>query len=46
MTLNEGVYEVAVAPSDPDRIYMAVHGGVYRSSDRGRSFVRRPAFRR
>ncbi|MBW8858860.1 MAG: hypothetical protein JF570_03780, partial [Caulobacter sp.] len=40
MTLNEGVYEVAVAPSDPDRIYMAIHGGVYRSSDRGRSFVR------
>ncbi|HWW25268.1 MAG TPA: hypothetical protein VNZ85_05150 [Caulobacter sp.] len=40
MTLNEGVYEVVVAPSDPDRIYMALHGAVYRSSDRGRSFVK------
>jgi photosystem II stability/assembly factor-like uncharacterized protein len=40
MTLNEGVYEIAVAPSDPDRIYMAVHGAIYRSSDRGRSFVK------
>ena len=40
MTLNEGVYEVAVAPSDPQRIYMAVRGTVYRSSDHGRSFVR------
>lgn len=40
MTLNEGVYEAVVAPSDPDRIYMAIHGGVYRSDDRGRHFVR------
>jgi photosystem II stability/assembly factor-like uncharacterized protein len=40
MRLNEGVYAIAVAPSDPNRIYMALKGGVYRSRDAGASFVR------
>ncbi|MDJ0391463.1 hypothetical protein QMO56_25495 [Roseomonas sp. E05] len=35
----EGVYEIAVAPSRPSRIYMAVKGLVYRSDDRGASFA-------
>lgn len=35
-----GAYEVVVAPSDPDRIYLAVKDGVYRSDDRGRHFKR------
>lgn len=35
---NEGVYAVAVAPSDPDRLYMALKGRVFRSMDRGLSF--------
>jgi photosystem II stability/assembly factor-like uncharacterized protein len=34
----QGVYEVAVAPSKPERIYMAVKGRVYRSDDRGAHF--------
>ena len=38
--LNEGVYDIAVAPSDPDRIYLAIKGRVYRSDDRGRHFRR------
>lgn len=38
--LNEGVYDLAVAPSDPDRIYLAIKGRVYRSDDRGRHFRR------
>lgn len=38
MTLNQGVYEVVVAPSDPNRIYMAMAGGVYASTDRGVRF--------
>lgn len=33
--MNEGVYEIAVAPSDAQRIYLAVKGAVYRSTDRG-----------
>lgn len=37
---NDGVFEVVVAPSDPDRIYMAFKGGVYRTNDRAISFVR------
>lgn len=37
--VNEGVFEIVVAPSDPNRIYMAVKGLVYRSDDRGASFV-------
>lgn len=38
--MNEGVYEIVVAPSDPDRIYMAVKGAVYHSSDRGAHWTR------
>jgi photosystem II stability/assembly factor-like uncharacterized protein len=34
----QGVYEVAVAPSKPERIYMAVKGRIYRSDDRGAHF--------
>lgn len=34
-----GGYEVAVAPSRPERIYMAIRGVVYRSDDRGASFT-------
>lgn len=37
---NEGVYEIAVAPSDPNRLYMAIAGGLYRSTDRGVSWTR------
>ena len=33
--MNAGVYEIVVAPSDPDRLYMAVKGFVFRSDDRG-----------
>ena len=32
-----GAYEVAVAPSDPNRIYIAINGFVYRTDDRGQS---------
>ncbi len=35
-----GVTEVAIAPSDSNRIYMAWNGFVYRSSDRGKTFVK------
>jgi photosystem II stability/assembly factor-like uncharacterized protein len=38
--MNEGVYEIAVAPSDPDRVYMAIKGRVYRSADRGAHWTR------
>lgn len=38
--MNEGVYEIVVAPSDPDRLYMAVKGRVYHSSDRGAHWQR------
>lgn len=34
-----GVYEITVAPSRPQRIYMALKGRVFRSDDRGRSWV-------
>lgn len=37
--MSEGAYEIVVAPSDPRRIYMAIKNTVYRSSDRGVSFV-------
>jgi len=37
--IADGVYEIVVAPSRPDRIYMAVKGRVFRSDDRGRSFT-------
>ncbi|MGE4324108.1 MAG: WD40/YVTN/BNR-like repeat-containing protein [Sphingobium sp.] len=33
--LAMGVYEVAVAPAAPDRLYMALGNRVYRSDDRG-----------
>jgi photosystem II stability/assembly factor-like uncharacterized protein len=39
--MNQGVYAIAVAPSDPNRLYMAIKGRVYRSSDRGARW-RRP----
>ena len=35
---NDGVYEIVVAPSDPQRIYFASKGRVYRSDDRGKTF--------
>ncbi|MGK2911657.1 MAG: WD40/YVTN/BNR-like repeat-containing protein [Sphingobium sp.] len=34
--MAEGVYEIVVAPSDPQRLYMAIKGAVYRSSDGGK----------
>lgn len=38
--MAEGVYEIVVAPSDPDRIYMAIKGALFRTADRGRSWQR------
>ena len=38
--MNEGVFEIVVAPSDANRIYMAIKGHVYRSVNRGNSFIR------
>jgi photosystem II stability/assembly factor-like uncharacterized protein len=35
-----GVYEVAIAPSNSARIYLIAGGNVYRSDNRGRTFVR------
>ncbi len=35
-----GVYEIAVAPSRPERLYMAMQKAVFRSDDRGQHFVR------
>lgn len=37
--IAQGAYEVTVAPSDPDRIYLAIRGTVYRSDDRGAHFT-------
>lgn len=37
--MNEGVFEIIVAPSRPDRIYMAAKGRVFRSDDQGASFI-------
>ncbi len=37
---NEGVFEIVVAPSDPRRLYMAFKGAVFRSDDRGRTFLK------
>ena len=37
-TLNKGVYDVTVAPSNPNRIYMAINGHIYRSDDKGATF--------
>lgn len=34
--MAEGVYEIAVAPSDPQRIYMAIKGAVFWTDDRGK----------
>ena len=33
--LGQGVYEIAVAPGDRNRLYMALNGRFYRSDDRG-----------
>lgn len=38
--VNEGVYEITVAPSDPQRIYMVIKGQVYRSDNQGKRFVK------
>jgi len=40
MTLNTGVYEAVVAPSNANRIYLAMGGWLYRSDDRGVSFAK------
>jgi photosystem II stability/assembly factor-like uncharacterized protein len=37
---NQGVYAIAVAPSKPDRIYMAIAGFIYRSDNAGKTFLR------
>jgi len=37
--IGEGAYEIVVAPSNPDRIYLAIRGRVYRSDDRGAHFT-------
>lgn len=39
-SMQGGVYEIAVAPSDGKRIYMVAKGMLYRSDDRGAHFVR------
>lgn len=39
-SLNAGVYEIAVAPSDPGRIYMVIKGLVFRSDDAGATFLK------
>lgn len=36
--IADGAYEVAVAPSRPDRVYVAIKGQVFRSDDRGQHF--------
>src|SRR5207253_10520027 len=36
---GEGVYEIVVAPSDCNRLYMAYRKKVYRSTDRGASWT-------
>jgi hypothetical protein len=35
-----GVYEIVIAPSDSNRIYLAINGFVFKSTDRGQSFTR------
>jgi photosystem II stability/assembly factor-like uncharacterized protein len=37
---NEGVYEIAIAPSNTQRFYMIFNGYVYRSDNRGLSWAR------
>lgn len=36
--MNQGVYEITVAPGDANRIYMATMGRVFRSDDRGKQW--------
>lgn len=36
--IADGAYEIAVAPSQPQRIYMAIKGRIFRSDDGGRHF--------
>lgn len=38
--MGEGVYEIRVAPSDSNRLYMAYRGYVYTSEDRGARWIR------
>jgi hypothetical protein len=40
MEMNEGIYEIRVAPSAPSRLYMVYRGYVYRSDNRGASWSR------
>lgn len=42
--MNEGAYEVVVAPNDPTRLYMAIKNRVYRSDDKGQSWAMRSAY--
>jgi hypothetical protein len=37
--IGEGVYEICVAPSDPNRLYMVYQGKVYRSVNRGLTWM-------
>jgi hypothetical protein len=37
---NEGVYEIRIAPSNTNRLYMMYLGGVYRSDDKGRTWIK------
>jgi photosystem II stability/assembly factor-like uncharacterized protein len=37
--LADGVFEIVVAPSNPNRIFLAIKGRLYRSDDRGRTFI-------
>jgi photosystem II stability/assembly factor-like uncharacterized protein len=43
--VGEGVYELRIAPSDPRSLYMALSGYVFKSVDRGGSWIR-TGFRR
>jgi hypothetical protein len=42
--MNEGAYEVVVAPGDPKRLYMAIKGRVFRSDDSGHSWGMRSTY--
>lgn len=35
----EGAYEIAVAPGEADRLYLAIRGRIFRSDNRGRTWV-------
>lgn len=37
--IAEGIFDIVVAPSRPQRLYMAVKGRVYRSNDQGRTWA-------